>query len=87
MLRHGPGNPELLLGKGSKSALSSGNLDVNNTGRSTDSVKANVKVSSGRWYYEVKLANSNPSYIGWASEGWQPNVRSPFSRVLCICDA
>ena len=35
MLRHGPGNPELTLGKGAKSALSAGNLDVNNTGRNT----------------------------------------------------
>ena len=75
MLRHGPGNPELTLCKGAKSALSAGNLDVNNSGRTTDSVKANVKVSSGRWYYEVKITNNNISYIGWATEAWNPNVR------------
>lgn len=92
MLRHGPGTPELVLCKGAKSALSAGNLDVNNNGRQTDSVKCNVRVQSGRWYYEVKLGNNSTAYVGWATEAWNPNVRRPLSLApaasllsLCIC--
>eukprot|EP01062_Namystynia_karyoxenos_P063113 TRINITY_DN55934_c0_g1_i1.p1 TRINITY_DN55934_c0_g1~~TRINITY_DN55934_c0_g1_i1.p1 ORF type:complete len:1846 (+),score=599.58 TRINITY_DN55934_c0_g1_i1:433-5538(+) len=63
--RIGPPNVELVS---DGTGIITNGLECRNTGTAFYSVKANVKVSRGTWYYEVTLATHGLMQVGWASD-------------------
>ena len=66
--RVGPQYVEVISADG---VISNG-LECKNTGTAFYSVKANVKVTKGRWYYEASLCTHGLMQIGWATERFTP---------------
>jgi hypothetical protein len=70
MYREGP--PQVQLHKmDSKGAIkiSKDGLECDNTsGRNFETVKADVKVKGGKWYYEAKLLTYGKIHIGWCTD-------------------
>src|SRR5690606_13003916 len=53
------------------SVLSGSYLQVENTGNYFETVRGDVKVRSGKWYYEVKLLTYGKIHIGWCTDKCQ----------------
>lgn len=45
-----------------------------NAGSNFESLRANVKVKSGKWYYEVKLITNGLFQIGWCTSAFAPDA-------------
>jgi len=43
-------------------------LEVENTGNNLESIKADVKVKGGKWFYEAKLVTYGKIQIGWCTD-------------------
>jgi hypothetical protein len=64
--REGPPTVRLEKFGSSKVTLSKNQLDVTNTSSSVlEAAKANVKVTSGKWYFEVSIVSYGQYQIGW----------------------
>eukprot|EP01087_Luapelamoeba_hula_P020146 TRINITY_DN680_c0_g1_i1.p1 TRINITY_DN680_c0_g1~~TRINITY_DN680_c0_g1_i1.p1 ORF type:complete len:395 (+),score=66.43 TRINITY_DN680_c0_g1_i1:102-1286(+) len=75
MSRQGP--PTVAVAKcdaSSRIELSDNNLIANNRGSSFDTVKANVKVRRGKWYYEIKLNRQGTIQLGWCNDSFRPDA-------------
>ncbi|PRP84918.1 hypothetical protein PROFUN_07572 [Planoprotostelium fungivorum] len=67
MNRQGPAQPVWEnLDKGSQSKVKDNELD--NQGNNVETLKANVCLRGGKWYFEVKLVSSGKIHIGWCTE-------------------
>jgi len=62
--------------KTSRVTVSADGLTVNNTGSTFDTVKSDVKVKSGKWYYEVKLITNGLFQIGWCTSDFRPDANA-----------
>eukprot|EP01091_Cochliopodium_minus_P011885 TRINITY_DN3483_c0_g1_i1.p1 TRINITY_DN3483_c0_g1~~TRINITY_DN3483_c0_g1_i1.p1 ORF type:complete len:522 (+),score=119.69 TRINITY_DN3483_c0_g1_i1:30-1595(+) len=51
-------------------------VDNNSNYYGMEAVKANVVVTSGKWYYEVKMLSAGRFYIGWATTDYDPKLPS-----------
>jgi len=68
MSRIGP--PEVTLVKMDPKGVSKITaLEVWNNGSNFETIKGNVKVKSGKWYYEVKLLTYGKTHIGYVNDG------------------
>eukprot|EP01087_Luapelamoeba_hula_P010071 TRINITY_DN2649_c0_g2_i3.p1 TRINITY_DN2649_c0_g2~~TRINITY_DN2649_c0_g2_i3.p1 ORF type:complete len:441 (+),score=73.47 TRINITY_DN2649_c0_g2_i3:88-1410(+) len=58
------------LNKDQKIALTNRNLEFTNNGSSYSSqyVKANVRVTNGKWYFETQMIGSGQLQVGWATD-------------------
>ncbi|KAJ9471066.1 putative E3 ubiquitin-protein ligase HERC2 [Diplonema papillatum] len=65
--RSGPQYVELIATDG---VLSNG-LECRNTGTAFYTVKANVRVQKGRWYYEVVINTHGLMQIGWVTDSYR----------------
>ncbi|KAL6069553.1 Ryanodine receptor 44F [Balamuthia mandrillaris] len=75
MSREGPPQTKLVkIERQSHVTIASDGLTANNNGRQFESVKANTKVKSGKWYYEVKLQTNGLMQIGWCTPSFSPNA-------------
>jgi len=75
MSRSGP--PTVKLEKVDKNAsisITGDGLVANNSGNNFDSVKANVKLRSGKWYYEARLDSYGTVQVGWCTGEFQPDI-------------
>jgi hypothetical protein len=72
MSRTGPLAPALSVL--SKKNVTLSGLEATNTAKTNtlETVKADVKVSAGRWYYEVKLQSNGLLQIGWCTDQCNP---------------
>jgi len=52
--------------------LSNNNLEVTSNNYNFSTVKANVGVQKGQWYYEVTIKSSGTARIGWCTSVFSP---------------
>lgn len=60
--------------KNSRIELSADGLTAKNAGTNFESVRCNVKVKSGKWYYEIKLITNGLFQIGWCTTAFTPDA-------------
>jgi len=51
-------------------------LTINNNSDKFETLRGNVKVKSGKWFYEVKLVTNGLLQIGWITDAFQPKTTS-----------
>jgi len=75
MSRQGPPAAKVeKLEKNMRINVTGDGLVVNNPGNNFDSVKGNVKLRSGKWYYEARLDSYGMVQIGWCTSEFKPNT-------------
>jgi len=60
--------------KNARLNITGDSLVVNNNGNNFESVKANVKLRSGKWYYEARLDSYGLVQIGWCTSAFKPDT-------------
>jgi len=74
MSRQGP--PQVKVSKiesNTRITITNDGLTANNTGNSFDTVRANVKVRSGKWFYECKIESYGTVQVGWVTDEFTPS--------------
>eukprot|EP01130_Rhizamoeba_saxonica_P016272 TRINITY_DN7489_c0_g1_i1.p1 TRINITY_DN7489_c0_g1~~TRINITY_DN7489_c0_g1_i1.p1 ORF type:complete len:416 (+),score=94.98 TRINITY_DN7489_c0_g1_i1:55-1248(+) len=62
-------------------SISSNGTEVSTSSYNFSSVRGNVKVFQGRWYFEVRLRSNGSARIGWCSPNFTPESR--YSGIGC----
>eukprot|EP00727_Mastigamoeba_balamuthi_P007603 m51a1_g3463 hypothetical protein (383) ;mRNA; f:731290-732966 len=68
MSRKGPSEPK--LGQVGRNTIAIDRLEITNGSSGYSCARANVFVSSGKYYYEVRVVSSGSMRIGWSTESW-----------------
>ncbi|KAH3767585.1 defective in cullin neddylation protein 1 [Pelomyxa schiedti] len=69
--RAGPDKPKLVCLGDNKPSFDSSGLEASNNSFYHSCVKGEVRVTSGKWYFEVRVVSNGNMSIGWAAQAFK----------------